>query len=1291
MISLKQTALWLLFASLLSITGWAHSYDAPPKDQGHTGSLGGGAQGGPPNNAKPGEAVDPIHIKTGNYSATFDDLVVNSFSQPLVSTRTYNSQAVEFDGPLGRGWSLAYFMQIARSVSYVEVDGVVVERETVVLRDDSGYLHQYQAEYNEAGNTVVGWQNPRGRFGVLFRSAPQAYTWTRNDGTRLEFEQNRLASIVDLNGNQTSLTYDSQGRLTRVTSPSGRFLTYAYNPANKIQTISDNSGRSVSFGYDSNNLLTSVTNTVGATTTMSYGADFRLAALVSPLGDEVLSNVYDETGRVTLQTVYGGQHRLAYFDGYTSVLNPLNRTTLHYFNSYGNVVRERDEAGANSYFTWDEAGNVVEYRDQRNNVTDFSYNDLGNVTQIDYEDGSSQQITYGSHSRVTSIVDGAGEISVFEYDANGNLLTATDPLGQIERYEYDNAGRLTSYEDKAGKQILFEYSTSGDLIRRTDRLGNSIQWSYDNVGRVVSETDEVGNSWQVGYDARDRIVSIENPLGNSYEYTYDLNNNLLGITSPLGTTVAFAYSPYNYLLSRSDELGNTYSYTYDLLGNRTSVVDPEGRQTTISYDVRNLVTLVTRGDGSRVRYFYDSAKNLTDVYDNNNRRTRYFYDDLNRPIQTRFADNSTTQVQYNNVGLVTSIVDRKGQTFTYTYDELYRLVGVQLPNDGVFAYSYNSLDDLTQASGYGATLFYSYDDEQRLTRAVGAWGNEVLYTYDAAHRLTSVSRPDRFEFNYTYDTNDRLIEAQLPSGIVEYTYDADDRLTSVDLPNGISTLYTYDPADRPLSVRHVAADGTTTLVSNTYEYLASSLTSAMIDQDGIRTTYAYDGFYRLTNETTEDSSGGQLSATSYTYDGNGNRLTRTIDGTTVNYTYDSVNQLLTEGANSFTYDANGNLVSETSGAGTRTYTYNDLDWLVSIDGDIAQQHAFQYDVWGQRTQRTVGLETSRYVYDFGSILEETDATNAALVQYEYALGLVSQSNMAQRHFFHNDVLGHVRGLFDLSGAVVGTYKFDAFGDQRVFTGSISNRFNFNGGFGAFDEPDAGLVQTGSRYYKPQLGRFISVDPSRQGNNHYTYALNNPVNFSDPSGEVLIWGCIGNGLLDAGFGELGSRAGNASKQRGWWDRAVDFGIGCATGAIGIGFVSKLDKGNDARKLVEGLGRGRKGKPPSDGSAPKSNLTGKPDVENVTKRPGSFRKQTVKDSWDNAADGSKPGTKQCPTCKKDVSGNPHKGEKRNGPDGWDNDHQPKWKDRDLTGMSRKQVLDEFNKDTRLRCPNCNRADN
>ncbi|WP_152413510.1 GH-E family nuclease [Leptospira licerasiae] len=94
--------------------------------------------------------------------------------------------------------------------------------------------------------------------------------------------------------------------------------------------------------------------------------------------------------------------------------------------------------------------------------------------------------------------------------------------------------------------------------------------------------------------------------------------------------------------------------------------------------------------------------------------------------------------------------------------------------------------------------------------------------------------------------------------------------------------------------------------------------------------------------------------------------------------------------------------------------------------------------------------------------------------------------------------------------------------------------------------------------------------------------------------------------------------------------------------------------------------------------------------VDRRPSKFRKKTVTDNWDNAAPGGKPGTKKCPDCGKDVEGNPHKKERRDGKDGWDVDHNPKWKDREK-GNTRKEVLDNYNENTRLRCKNCNRSDN
>ena len=93
-----------------------------------------------------------------------------------------------------------------------------------------------------------------------------------------------------------------------------------------------------------------------------------------------------------------------------------------------------------------------------------------------------------------------------------------------------------------------------------------------------------------------------------------------------------------------------------------------------------------------------------------------------------------------------------------------------------------------------------------------------------------------------------------------------------------------------------------------------------------------------------------------------------------------------------------------------------------------------------------------------------------------------------------------------------------------------------------------------------------------------------------------------------------------------------------------------------------------------------------AKDVTKRPSGFRKETVQDAWDNAAPGAKPGSQACPNCAKDGDVAPGQGRRD-----WDIDHQPKWKDRDLSDKTRKEVLDEYNKDVRLRCPSCNRSDN
>ena len=92
---------------------------------------------------------------------------------------------------------------------------------------------------------------------------------------------------------------------------------------------------------------------------------------------------------------------------------------------------------------------------------------------------------------------------------------------------------------------------------------------------------------------------------------------------------------------------------------------------------------------------------------------------------------------------------------------------------------------------------------------------------------------------------------------------------------------------------------------------------------------------------------------------------------------------------------------------------------------------------------------------------------------------------------------------------------------------------------------------------------------------------------------------------------------------------------------------------------------------------------------TDRPSGFRKSTVENAWDAAKDGSKPNTKQCPTCGKDVHGNPHNRENRNTKDGWDVSHNPSWNNRDKNHANRKELINDFNSGTGLECRHCNRS--
>jgi RHS repeat-associated protein len=261
--------------------------------------------------------------------------------------------------------------------------------------------------------------------------------------------------------------------------------------------------------------------------------------------------------------------------------------------------------------------------------------------------------------------------------------------------------------------------------------------------------------------------------------------------------------------------------------------------------------------------------------------------------------------------------------------------------------------------------------------------------------------------------------------------------------------------------------------------------------DADQFVYGLDRLYRLTSVAGPDG------ARAYTYDPVGNRLSRVSGGTTA-YTYDRADRINTAGSTSITVDANGNLTAK----GADTFAFDQANRLTSATtGGISE--AYVYDGDGTRFSRQVGAGPAiRFVSDVAAGLPLTidDGTR----KYVYGVGLAYAVSGSAVDVYHNDRLGSVRGLTNLSGSITASYRLDEWGLPTASSGGSSQPLGFTG------EPrdGTGLTYLRARYYDADLGRFTSRDTwpgsSRvsQTLNRFAYANGNPVTNSDPSGHFI---------------------------------------------------------------------------------------------------------------------------------------------------------------------------------------------
>jgi RHS repeat-associated protein len=143
---------------------------------------------------------------------------------------------------------------------------------------------------------------------------------------------------------------------------------------------------------------------------------------------------------------------------------------------------------------------------------------------------------------------------------------------------------------------------------------------------------------------------------------------------------------------------------------------------------------------------------------------------------------------------------------------------------------------------------------------------------------------------------------------------------------------------------------------------------------------------------------------------------------------------------------------------------------------------------------------------YAQVLEEYTSDGSILVSYVYGNDLISQQRGDQVSYYHVDAIGSTRFLTNASGTVTDTYQYDSYGQALARIGNTLNVYLFAG---EQRDDQTGLDYLRARYLNPSIGRFISRDSfegyrdSPETINKYVYANANPIEFTDPSGNVSL--------------------------------------------------------------------------------------------------------------------------------------------------------------------------------------------
>lgn len=1040
---------------------------------------------------------DPVHFSSGLVLEQRTDLAMPAPGGGISIQRNYRTMSNNA-GPFGIGWNhnYSYFLNLSNpSPASAVINFIVPAGNQFPMTNNGGGLFTNTSE-------------PALRGAVLKVNADGTADITFKNGTRFHFVPGGftlgsvLQSITDLNGNATTLVRNASNplQITEIIDSVGRKFQISYGSGNRISEIRDPIGRTVSYTYTSFGRLATVTDPEGGVTRYTYVRPTASTEL------NQLETITDARGVVVARNFYGLRYgpscngATGISDDDLAAMPATARTAC--LNDPRTVRDERvwkqiAADGGEMHFRYtianpslplspviqtavtDALGHTTTYRFSTQGQPLTVIDPAGQTMIFDREAGSNQLLGKRGNATCAFCGDISSGDSQQTRDENGNVLTSTDALGNVTSFVYEQRfNMLTLVTDVLGNVSQMDYDDKGNLLQASDAKGNITVIKYNNRGLPVETVDASGNKTVLTYDSMGNLVKTTDALGNVTQSSYDAAGRLIETVDAQGNRSVLTYDSLDRIVSQVDPDGKTTTYGYDAVSNLLSVTDARGKTVSFTYDEMNRVATRIDAAGRSESFEYDLNGNLIKSTDRRGQLTTYAYDSLNRLITTNYADGSVVANSYDARGRLARVEDSGSGVQTFQYDALGRLIGETAPN------------------------------------------GTITYQYDAQGRIVSRQVVGQPTVNYAYDAVGNLISASDAQASVNFSHDALNRRTAEQRGNGVVTSQSYDALSRILAINHSNASG-------------------VIDHQA----YVYD------------KSGNRTSLT--------NTLGESYTTQAASVTYDDANRLLTKGDFLYTYDENGNRITKTGPNGTTNYTWDSRNRLITIAEPTGKTTRFVYDAFNNLISQQVTGSNGNHEIDYlvdssRNVIHQASSTGevfSILTGIGIDDHLAVTRNSSALDYILRDAINNTVALTDSNGALQQSISYEPYGQTTSVTTSFPIQYT-----GRMPVSD-GLYYYRTRFYDPELGSFLSEDSIglKGGLNLYAYVEQNPIKYNDPTGEIApVLICLANplcrGAVAGAIGALGNLAyqlaTNGDCPVDWWEVA-GWGLGGVSLSAGIG--------------------------------------------------------------------------------------------------------------------------------------------